>query len=564
VARVEQPPTNSRLPGSGGKVTFWQAARAALAWATKLGDEIFHDFEPLAEEAGLKRKTDLATRARNTLEDLGADLSEIPGETVHDLLALAYKLVETRVRQPETQAPRHDHENLLARLMRELKEPWDALYDAAMDDPRIRYSFMAVDFTRAAIFGILQEVLPRGTFDHLDNEEFRAWLKRHGASDVTLESAPWITGLYDLAFAFEEGDTEKPNVAAGAALKSLINIGFNYNGAMIWKMQAGMGDAVFGPLYEVLHKRGVDIRFFQRVRRLGLDPHGGSVGEIDVEPQVELSGAGYDPFVDVEGLQCWPSEPKWEQIENGAAVRRKLRRLGQTLESEDFSQGLPVRTLRLGKDFDEVVLAISAPSLEPICKELKDDSANPRFGEMLARTNHVATQAFQLWLNEPLGELGWGHGGDPITTGYVEPYDTYSDMTHLCERERWRGAVSSIAYFCGPMHDREVRTQREANDEACENALTHVREHVSSFWPKAKKNGDFDWELLVAPPRQAGSERFKSQYWCANQFGSARYVTTQAGTVKYRLRPDESGYQNLFLAGDWTVPASTAAAWRPP
>ena len=33
---------------------------------------------------------------------------------------------------------------------------------------------------------------------------------------------------------------------------------------------------------------------------------------------------------------------------------------------------------------------------------------------------------------------------------------------------------------------------------------------------------------------------------------SDRYVQSVPGTERYRLRPDESGYDNLILAGDWT------------
>ena len=38
----------------------------------------------------------------------------------------------------------------------------------------------------------------------------------------------------------------------------------------------------------------------------------------------------------------------------------------------------------------------------------------------------------------------------------------------------------------------------------------------------------------------------------ANVDPSDRYVQSLPGTDRYRLRPDESGYDNLVLAGDWT------------
>jgi uncharacterized protein with NAD-binding domain and iron-sulfur cluster len=43
-----------------------------------------------------------------------------------------------------------------------------------------------------------------------------------------------------------------------------------------------------------------------------------------------------------------------------------------------------------------------------------------------------------------------------------------------------------------------------------------------------------------------------TQWVTANVDPSDRYVQSVAGSDRYRLRPDESGYENLFLAGDWT------------
>ena len=31
-----------------------------------------------------------------------------------------------------------------------------------------------------------------------------------------------------------------------------------------------------------------------------------------------------------------------------------------------------------------------------------------------------------------------------------------------------------------------------------------------------------------------------------------KYVLSLPGTTRFRLRPDESGFENLFFAGDWT------------
>jgi uncharacterized protein with NAD-binding domain and iron-sulfur cluster len=44
----------------------------------------------------------------------------------------------------------------------------------------------------------------------------------------------------------------------------------------------------------------------------------------------------------------------------------------------------------------------------------------------------------------------------------------------------------------------------------------------------------------------------ETQYVSVNIDPSDRYVQSVPGSDKYRLRSDESGYDNLVLAGDWT------------
>ena len=66
------------------------------------------------------------------------------------------------------------------------------------------------------------------------------------------------------------------------------------------------------------------------------------------------------------------------------------------------------------------------------------------------------------------------------------------------------------------------------------------------------RNDRFRWEILCGAGDAEGPARIDSQYWSANVDPSDRYVQSLPGTDRYRLRSDESGYDNLFLAGDWT------------
>ena len=36
----------------------------------------------------------------------------------------------------------------------------------------------------------------------------------------------------------------------------MLRVAFDYHGAIMWKMQAGMGDTVFTPFYQLLQQRG--------------------------------------------------------------------------------------------------------------------------------------------------------------------------------------------------------------------------------------------------------------------------------------------------------------------
>lgn len=75
-----------------------------------------------------------------------------------------------------------------------------------------------------------------------------------------------------------------------------------------------------------------------------------------------------------------------------------------------------------------------------------------------------------------------------------------------------------------------------------------------ALWPGAVSRypTDFRWDLLVAPDALKGPVRLLSQFWKANVDPSDRYVQSLPGTLRYRLDPGASGYDNLVLAGDWT------------
>ena len=130
-----------------------------------------------------------------------------------------------------------------------------------------------LELLAASLVGVVRDdVLLRG-LGVLDDEDLREWLGRHGASAETLARSPVLRGLYDLTFAYREGDKERPSLAAGKGLQSLLLM-INYEGSFMWRMRAGMGNVVFARLYLALQRRGVSFEFFSRVTRLHLMPEG--------------------------------------------------------------------------------------------------------------------------------------------------------------------------------------------------------------------------------------------------------------------------------------------------
>ena len=85
-----------------------------------------------------------------------------------------------------------------------------------------------------------------------------------------------------------ESAPTKADCAAGTATSDLLRLAFSYRGSIMYKMQAGMGDTVFTPLYEVLKRRGVRFEFFHDVKRLGL-AHDAAMVDTIVRPPPQSS-----------------------------------------------------------------------------------------------------------------------------------------------------------------------------------------------------------------------------------------------------------------------------------
>ncbi|WP_163999445.1 NAD(P)-binding protein [Pyxidicoccus caerfyrddinensis] len=433
-------------------------------------------------------------------------------------------------------------------------------------DDELRRLWEIADLVLAVVRGALRFRLladPRG-FDAIDDYDCREWLRLNGASERSINSA-FIRALYDLAFAYEDGDARRPRIAAGQALRGALRAFFTYRGAFFWKMRSGMGDIVFAPFYEVLKRRGASFAFFHRLESVRLsDPARRAPGErphveaLEFDVQAEVAGGGeYQPLVDVRGLPCWPAAPDWSQLVDG----ERLQREGWRFESAWDLRKAGTRVLRVGQDFDLVVLAVGGGAVRGVCRELVDQ--DPRWRAMVERVKTVPTQAFQLWLGTGMRELGW-HDGPINISGFVKPFDTWADMTHLASEESWPRPPRAIAYFCSVLPDTpEAERQRpafpdEQHERVRRNAVRFLQRDLVHLWPRCQgAAGGFRWDVLMDPasPAEAGPQgeaRFDSQYWTANVSPTERYTLSLPGSLRFRISPLDHTYDNLTVAGDWT------------
>ena len=158
-------------------------------------------------------------------------------------------------------------------------------------EPVLRRKTEIIDLIMTIVVGLYRDRVlfdqERG-LDAIDDIDCKAWLMKHGALKASVES-PFVTGLYDLAFCYRNGDREQPALAAGQALRGALRMFFSYRGSIFWRLRAGMGETVFSPLYRVLSSKErkfegrdasnrfpVKFRFMHRLEKIEFDKPGAS------------------------------------------------------------------------------------------------------------------------------------------------------------------------------------------------------------------------------------------------------------------------------------------------
>ena len=570
-------PVNDGVPGQGGELpTPWQVLQILLGWAR----EVFERTSAAPGRATLTgdRLDHIVSRAADQLAGAIAGgaavmsgLRHVIGAVVDAVTDVADGLLascflhaaEHHARRQSDDARRHarrDHDILLWLLrgfMTWLKGHWAG---DARERSEVRRALVVLDALIATAVGMIADglLVPPVDWFKIDHLRIEDWLISHGADRASVESPPVLL-LRELVFARSAG------IAAGTCLHYTHRMLTAYRGAFAYTMQAGMGDAIFAPMYQVLSARGVRFEFFHAVEELatGRDAAGEPVIDaIAIAVQAETrDGAPYRPLIEVAGLPCWPSEPLHDQLVGGDALRRS----GENLENWwGRSPAVRQRVLRRGVDFDQVVLGISLGAYPYLCKQLIAET--PAFARMVDAVKVTETQAAQLWLSRDVTQLGWVLGPRPIIGTCREPFDTVADMGHVLAHESWpRGAAGSVVYLTSqladtppspPRDDHRYPLDRQARVQA--NVERWLETRAGELFPGAAPGGAFDWQLLVDPENRAGRDRVRAQFWAGCWNPSDRYVLSVPGSVHARLPSAGTGYRNLVMAGDWTLTALSA------
>jgi uncharacterized protein with NAD-binding domain and iron-sulfur cluster len=337
-------------------------------------------------------------------------------------------------------------------------------------DPDIRTKTEIIDIVLTIAVGLLRDRVPWSDdgLDSINQYDFRDWLRSHGAMKGSVESfsfVPFLTAVYDLAFAYSGGDKATPKLAAGVALRGLLRALFTYRGSMFWRLRSGMGEAVFAPLYKVLNFADreaddpklsqVQFHFMHELTGIKFENLSGKRYVTALEftiagSRADLDGRSKDAL---DGFGFWPDSPAHLVANEGS-------------------------TSTFSEEFDAVILAIGVDDFRVACL---DNAPDPKLKAAWKRTcdnvKTIATKSAHAWLGQSVDSLGW-YLETGLVTALGLSFDTWVDMTpSLAIASRPAGSPSdarSLAYFCAPVREADLKNLRDEADETLEAFKGHV------------------------------------------------------------------------------------------
>jgi uncharacterized protein with NAD-binding domain and iron-sulfur cluster len=415
------------------------------------------------------------------------------------------------------------------------------------------------DIAAAFVCGIIDDVIfRRMEVVELDETDFCDWLIANGADSSTVNKSPLVSALYDMMFQYCEGQAGRPSYGAGTAAQVVLRILGTYKGEAIWKANAGLGEVLIAPLYEVLKARGVRFAFFHKLEKIELTEDRAAVARLRFSRQADLPQEGFEPTFAYKGLTCWPGTPPSDLMLRGDVSP------DNNFESRYWNTGVkPDVVLNEGSDFSDVILATPLGAFKRLggdvgpCDELVRASA--RFRTMTENIGLVPSLSAQVWSGKSLAELGWTEPTAAMVSG-PRALQIWVDMSQVLECETVTdNGPRSLHYFCnvfGSHAYRDPKASGHAQDAARALTTDWFEKTAGEFWPKATgagQNGhaEFDWNVFDDPCDRKGVGRLEAQVVKANVDPLACCCSSAAGSTGWRLKTDASGFRHLFLAGAW-------------
>ena len=421
------------------------------------------------------------------------------------------------------------------------------LRDVVSVDEKLRWKTEIIDIVMAIAYGLYRDrvLFDRNGLDAINNVDYRDWLVGHGATRTSVDSR-FMTGIYDLVFAYRGGDRKRPGLAAGVALRGALRMFFTYRGSMFWRLRSGMGDAVFAPLYKVLaagrtvggEKRNpVHFHFLHTLTGIAMDLANPARRYVS---KLSFSTPGPERKINALGASALDHFGSWPSTAN--------------LFNKATSAKGSTTTLSRGDQFDIVIFAMGVDDLLKVC-----GASDPEFFKRMPKAwkrmgeevRTVATHSAQVWLDRDLEQLGWQRRSG-IFTALDMPFNTWADMTHTLATERAWGAAKggsykaagarSVAYFCGVRPNARSAAAKKSKYENVAAALDGMLEKdLGKLWPKAFGRGRTARPHVLARHTQE------------NKTGSDRYTLSLPGTIESRISPLQLDVLNMTIAGDWTA-----------
>lgn len=434
-----------------------------------------------------------------------------------------------------------------------------------------RESFTQIDLVVTAMRGAFTDEIFAEDIDRIDCYNYREWLIHHGLTDYT-QVASLPQGLPNTALSYDHGDTTAIPTMSAAAFMTFFLRQLVGAGAGAYFFKEGTGETIMKPLFRLLEQRGVRFHFFHKLTEVEVDPADTVVRALHFDVQATVKGDRYEPLRPKRGSgePVWPDRPNYEQLEEGDRLR------DEHIDLESWWtpwKAVGTRTLHLGADFDQVVLATPVATLPYTCQQILEHPATrDTWQPMVANVRTAATQAVQIWLKEPTSTLGWTTDGTVLPTDrhvggvYGQELTSSCDFSDLVEFEDWPddNTPKGLVYFIGALPDPEVipdfddHTYPHRMRERVRWSTVQFLRNVDGLFPSTQGNEidprSLNFDLLAQHDggTRRGVNQFDTQYWRANIDPNERYTLSVADTVQHRLRAWESGIDNLVLAGDWT------------